>query len=78
MYNLELLQKHLESNWGANPATLKLLQDPNGRMSDEFKILEFSPNERHSYWIYSTLGMSLGLGGNAVELHILSKNKTLL
>ena len=72
MYSLELLQQHLEEHWGANPAKLKWPHDPQGKMLDSFSVLEFPPNEHHSYWIYSTIGMSLDSEENLIELHLFS------
>lgn len=75
MYNLELLQQHLEKQWGANPTKLKWPHDPHGKLNNQLNILEFSPNEHHNCWIYSTLGMSLDSKEYPVELHLRSSKQ---
>lgn len=72
MYNLDLLQQHLEGKWGANPNKLKWPHDPQEKMLGSFSVLEFPPNEDHSYWIYSTAGMSLDVEESLIELHLFS------
>ncbi len=75
MYNLELLQQHLEAQWGTNPAKLKWPHDPHEKLNSQFRVLEFPPNEQHNCWIYSTLGMSLDLEEYIIELHLRSSKQ---
>lgn len=75
MYSLELLQQHLEKQWGANSTKLKWHYDPHKKLHNQFSILEFLPNEHHNCWIYSTLGMSLDSEEYLIELHLRSSKQ---
>jgi hypothetical protein len=72
MYSIELLKQHLETQWGTDSTELKWPHDPHGKMLHSFRVLEFPPNERHSYWVYSTLGMSFDVEESLIELHLFS------
>lgn len=72
MYDLELLKLHLESHWGKSSGQQFRIPDPHNKMPLAFRVLEFQPSEIHNFWIYSTLGMSLDMAEDLLELHIFS------
>lgn len=75
MYDLALLKLHLEAHWGKSSREQLRIPDPHGKMPLAFSVLEFAPSETHDFWIYSTLGMSLDMPENLLELHIFSAKK---
>jgi hypothetical protein len=75
MYSVELLEQHLAKQWGHHANKVKWPQSPHRKLPDSFTILEFPPTEQHSYWIYSTLGMSLGMAEDLIELHVFSNKQ---
>jgi hypothetical protein len=72
MYNLEQLKQHLETNWGKSTDMKGQISDPLKKMSEDFFVLEFTPSDKHSFWIYSTLGMSTDTPSHLIELHVFS------
>ena len=75
MYSLGLLEQHLERNWGRRSDQSYLIPDPHKKMPSAFHVLEFPPSLKHEFWIYSTVGMSIGMADNLIELHIFSQTK---
>lgn len=73
MYDLELLKLHLEAHWGKSSGQQFRIPDPRGKMPLAFRVLEFPPGEAHDFWIYSTLGMSIDMPDDPIELHVFSQ-----
>lgn len=49
---------------------------PKEKLHSEFSVLEIGPNHRHNFWIYCTLGMSLGrTDDNLIELFVYSPKR---
>ncbi|RAK70042.1 hypothetical protein DLM85_04105 [Hymenobacter edaphi] len=48
---------------------LKWELGPTEKLHPDFWVVEFAPGNKHGFWIYAALGMSLGLAGEAIELH---------
>ncbi|RTQ46098.1 suppressor of fused domain protein [Hymenobacter gummosus] len=69
-YNLDELQRHLEGQWQAAGRRIKWELGPTEKLHPDFRVVEFEPGGTHHFWVYSTLGMSLGLPGEALELHL--------
>ena len=73
MYDLQQLQRHLESQWQTKGRSLKWKQGPTEKLPGAFRVLEFEPSSIHPFWIYSTLGMSLERAdSHLIEMHIFS------
>jgi hypothetical protein len=72
MYDLELLKLHLEAQWGKSSGQQLRISDPHNKMPSEFRVVKFPPSEVHDFWVYSTLGMSIDMTENLLELHIFS------
>lgn len=75
MYDLELLKLHLEACWGKNSGQQLRIPDPRNKMPLEFRVMKFPPSETHNFWIYSTLGMSIDMTEDLIELHVFSANQ---
>lgn len=75
MYNLASLKQHLEMNWGRSTGEQLKIPDPNGKMGKDFSVLEFPPSDKHDFWIYSTLGMSIDNPEDLIELHVFSQQR---
>lgn len=75
MYDLELLKLHLEARWGKSTGQQFRIPDPQNKMPLSFWVLEFPPGETHDFWIYSTLGMSIDMDEDLLELHVFSQKK---
>jgi hypothetical protein len=75
MYDLELLKLHLEAHWGKCTGAQLRIPDPHQKIPIAFRVLEFPPNEARSFWIYSTLGMSIDMSDDIIELHVFSRKQ---
>lgn len=75
MYDLELLKLHLEEHWGKCSGEQFRIPDPHQKMPVAFRVLEFPPSEAHNFWIYSTLGMSIDMDEDLIELHVFSQKQ---
>lgn len=53
------LRKHYENYFGITGQKLILEKGPKDKLHPDFYVLEFEPNERHAFWIYCSVGMSL-------------------
>ena len=53
------LRKHYENYFGITGQKLILEKGPKDKLHPDFYVLEFKPNERHAFWIYCSVGMSL-------------------
>jgi hypothetical protein len=73
MYRLDLLEQHLKKAWGPSSNKEYLIPDPHKKMPSAFQVLEFPPSPKHDFWIYSTVGMSIGMADNIIELHVFSQ-----
>ncbi|GAA4386463.1 hypothetical protein [Hymenobacter koreensis] len=76
-YNLDALQCHLESVWQTQSRRIKWELGPTEKLHPDFRVLEFEPGGTHSFWIYSTLGMTLGMAGELFELHLFSSKESI-
>jgi len=45
---------------------------PARQMPRPFRVCEFAPSAERSMWTYATLGMSLGMSDDPIEIHIVS------
>jgi hypothetical protein len=72
MYSLNLLEQHLQKAWGPSSSIKYSIPDPHKKMPSAFQVLEFPPS-KHNFWIYSTVGMSLDMVDNIIELHVFSQ-----
>lgn len=73
VYNLSLLQDHLETQWQARAKRVKWEKGPTHKLHPDFSVLEFGPTNHHGFWIYSTLGMSREREDeHLIELHLFS------
>lgn len=75
MYDLDLLELHLESCWGKSTDQQFCIPDPHRKLPVSFRVLEFPPGNTHDFWIYSTLGMSIEMDESLIELHIFSRRQ---
>ena len=67
----ELLQKHYEDYFGICGQKLILEFGPKEKLHEEFYVLEFQPNQRHKFWTYCSVGMSLSReDDNLIEVFI--------
>ena len=69
-YSLNDLQRHLESHWQTPGRRIRWELGPVEKLHPDFRVVEFEPDGKYDCWVYATLGMSLGLTGEAVELHM--------
>ncbi|OON67601.1 suppressor of fused domain protein [Hymenobacter sp. CRA2] len=76
-YSLEHLQRHLEGQWQAPGRRIRWEQGPTSKLHPDFRVVEFEPGDKHDFWIYSTLGMSLDLEGRPIELHLFAPQQNL-
>ncbi len=53
------LRKHYEDYFGISGQRLILVKGPKEKLHNDFYVLEFKPNDRHDFWTYFSVGMSL-------------------
>ena len=67
------LQKHYETYFGITGNKLILKKGPNEKLHSDFYVLEFEPNDRHGFWTYCSVGMSLDReDDNLIEVFVFS------
>jgi hypothetical protein len=65
------LRRHYERVWGASSGVAHWTQGPVGELPKAFGVAVFPPRAERSYWVYATLGMSIGYR-ESIELHLFS------
>ena len=67
------LRKHYEDYFRTEGKVRHLAKGPKEKLHPEFYVLEFQPNNRHHFWTYCTVGMSLErVDDNLMELFVFS------
>ena len=67
------LREHYENYFGVKGIEQKLQAGPSEKLHLNFYILKIPPNEKHSMWVYCTVGMSVDrLDENLIELFVYS------
>jgi hypothetical protein len=67
------LRQHYENYFGISGKRLILETGPKEKLHPDFYVLEFKPNNRHDFWAYCSVGMSLDRqDGNLIEVFIFS------
>ena len=69
-YATELL-RHYEQIWGRSSEVSQWTRGPVHELPPSFRVAVFPPRAGRSYWVYATLGMSLGYD-ESMELHLFS------
>jgi Suppressor of fused protein (SUFU) len=68
-----LLKKHYESYFDIAGQELILENDVTEKLHPDLYVLEFKPNNRHNFWTYCSIGMSLDRkDDNLIELFVFS------
>jgi Suppressor of fused protein (SUFU) len=65
------LQRHYERFWGESSGVAHWARGPIHELPKSFGVAVFPPRAGRSYWVYATLGMSLGYK-ESLELHLFS------
>lgn len=68
----EIITDHYCNTWNNKPSILKWKLGPVNELPNNFRILEFSPNNNRKMWTYATCGMSQKNDSSKIELHIFS------
>jgi hypothetical protein len=69
----DLLRSHYENYFGISGTKLILDKGPNEKLHPDFYVLEFKPNDRHDFWVYCSVGMSLDMKEiDPIELFLFS------
>lgn len=72
----EKLRHHYEAYFGVSGRPQFWKSGPLEKLNPDFFVLEFPPNNRHNFWIYCSVGMSLErTDGNLIETFIFSPKK---
>ena len=75
----EKLRRHYEDYFGVSGRKLTLESGPKEKLHQDFYVLEFKPNDRHNFWIYCSVGMSLNRNDeNLIEVFILAPHRNLI
>ncbi|WP_276380979.1 suppressor of fused domain protein [Flavobacterium sp. H4147] len=70
---VEQLKDHYENYFGISGQPLILEKGPREKLHPDFFVLEFKPNDRHDFWVYCSVGMSLEReDDNLIELFVFS------
>jgi hypothetical protein len=72
------LRQHYENYFGISGQRLTWKKGSKEKLHSDFYVLEFKPNDRHNFWIYCSVGMSLDRSDdNLIEIFILSPRQDL-
>lgn len=70
---IKRLEQHYKNYFGVEGRRLTLDKGPKEKLHPDFFVLEVPPNDRHSMFIYCTVGMSADrMDDNLIELFIFS------
>src|ERR1700743_2734401 len=72
---IALIIDHYTNIWGSAFTKRNYESGPMSRLSEEFRILEYSPNTQRTMWTYATCGMSSFDDTDPIELHIFSQKQ---
>ena len=67
----QAVSDHYQKNWSNAYEERQWSEGPMSKMENEFRVLEFPPNNHRKFWTYATSGMSFD--GGPIELHLFSK-----
>jgi hypothetical protein len=71
---LERIASHYRDNWNVADVKRLFRKGPYWELPQGFHVLEFSPTDRHDFWIYATCGMSLDSDDAPLEVHVFSQS----
>ncbi len=72
------LRQHYEEYFGISGQQLILENGPKEKLDQDFYVLEFKPNDRHDFWAYCSVGMSLVReDDNLIEVFVFSPRQDL-
>jgi hypothetical protein len=67
------LHKHYETYFGIKGNKLIHDKGPEEKLNTDFYVLEFKPNDRHDFWTYCSVGMSIDRkDDNLIEVFVFS------
>jgi Suppressor of fused protein (SUFU) len=69
--SIEALKRHYETAWGPSSSITRWTKGPYWELPDSFRVAIFPPRSGREYWVYATMGMSLG-DEDGLELHLRS------
>jgi hypothetical protein len=70
----EEILRHYGQAWPSPPIEIDFSRGPIHELSAAFKIVRFSPNEKHAMWTYATVCMSDPTDAKPLELHLFASS----
>jgi hypothetical protein len=71
-----MIREHYAKCWGVDGNPKRWSNGPVCQLPTAFQVLVFPPFQQRTAWIYATCGMSSEESPGAIELHLMSPNKT--